>query len=102
MSLISKKLELIKLLKDLFIQDGYENAFDSELKEFLKDIELNDVPSNFTTFYLDNNKDESEISYDIKFNKDILHQSRLVNYFNGDFAKSKIEKDLNNFEKIKK
>jgi hypothetical protein len=32
-----------------------------------------------------------------------LHQSRLINYFNGDFAKSKIEKDLNNFlKKIKK
>ena len=39
----------------------------------------------------------------IKFNKDILHQSKLVNYFNGDFAKSKIEKDLNNFlKKIKR
>ena len=40
---------------------------------------------------------------DIKFNKDILYQSKLVNYFNGDFAKSKIEKDLNNFlKKIKR
>ena len=36
-------------------------------------------------------------------NKDILHQSKLVNYFNGDFAKSKVEKDLNNYlKKIKK
>ena len=40
---------------------------------------------------------------DIEFNKDILHQSKLINYFNGDFARSKIEKDLNNFlKKIKK
>ena len=32
-----------------------------------------------------------------------MHQSKLVNYFNGDFAKSKIEKDLDNFlKKIKK
>ena len=39
----------------------------------------------------------------MKYNKDILHQSKLVNYFNGDFAKSKIEKDLDNFlKKIKK
>ena len=38
-------------------------------------------------------------SRNIKFNKDILHQSKLVNYFNGDFAKSKIEKDLNNYLK---
>ena len=100
---INKKLELIKLLKDLFIKDGYSNAFDSELKEFLVEIESDEVPSNFTTFYSNHVKDEDEELNDIQFSKDILHQSRLVNYFNGDFAKSKIEKDLNNFlKKIKK
>tara|TARA_B100001057_G_scaffold308313_1_gene308412 strand:- start:2196 stop:3968 length:1773 start_codon:yes stop_codon:yes gene_type:complete len=100
---INKKLELIKLLKDLFIKDGYSNAFDIELKEFLEKINPNDVPSNFTTFYFDSIKQESEELKNIKFDKDILHQSKLVNYFNGDFAKSKIEKDLNNFlRKIKK
>ena len=101
---ISKKVELIKLLKDLFNKDGYSNAFDIELKEFLEKIDPNDVPSNFTTFYFESiKKEDSEESKDIKINKDILHQSKLVNYFNGDFAKSKIEKDLNNFlKKIKK
>ena len=39
----------------------------------------------------------------IKYNNKILHQSKLVNYFNGDYAKSKIEEDVNKFlEKIKK
>ena len=100
---VPKKLELIKLLKDLFIKDGYTNAFDSELKEILENIEFDKIPSNFTTFYLNYIENENEELEDIKFNKDILHQSRLVNYFNGDFAKSKIEKDLNNFlKKIKK
>ena len=101
---IDKKLELIKLLKDLFNKDGYSNAFDIKLKEFLEKINSNDVPSNFTTFYFESiKKDDNEEPKDIKINKDILHQSKLVNYFNGDFAKSKIEKDLNNFlKKIKK
>ncbi|MDA9678258.1 hypothetical protein N9T44_01210 [Candidatus Pelagibacter sp.] len=100
---INKKFKLIKLLKDLFIKDGYSNAFDDELKEFLKEINPNDVPSNFTTFYLTYTEEENKELSDIRFNKDILHQSRLINYFNGDFAKSKIEKDLNNFlKKIKK
>ena len=100
---LNKKFELIKLLKDLFIKDGYSNAFDNELREILEDIKPDDVPSNFTTFYTKYLKGESKELNDIKFNKDILHQSRLVNYFNGDFAKSKIEKDLNNFlKKIKK
>ena len=98
-----KKLEFIKLLKDLFTKDGYSNAFDAELKEILEKIEPNDVPSNFTTFYSNNLKEEKQELNDIKFNNDILHQSRLVNYFNGDFAKSKVEKDLDNFlKKIKK
>ena len=98
-----KKLEFLKLLKDLFIKDEYSNAFDIELKQTLETIEPDDVPSNFTTFYFDNIQEESVELKDIKFNKDILHQSRLVNYFNGDFAKSKIEKDLDNFlKKIKK
>ena len=99
----NKQLELIKLLKDLFIKDGYSNAFDIELREFLEKINPDEVPSNFTTFYSKYIKTNNEELNDIKFNKDILHQSRLVNYFNGDFAKSKIEKDLNNFlKKIKK
>ena len=100
---IDKKFELIKLLKDLFIKAGYPNAFENELRKFLEEIDVNDVPSNFTKFYSDNIKQEDKELSSIKFNKDILHQSRLVNYFNGDFAKSKIEKDLNNFlKKIKK
>ena len=100
---INKKFEMLKLLKDLFIKDGYANAFDKELKRFLEEIELDEVPSNFSTFYLNYIKEENTELNNIKYNKDILHQSRLVNYFNGDFAKSKIEKDLNNFlKKIKK
>jgi hypothetical protein len=32
-----------------------------------------------------------------------LHQSKLINYFNGDYSNSKIEKDINNYlKKIKK
>ena len=100
---VSKKLELIKLLKDLFIEDDYANAFDSELKKFLKSIKLDEVPSNFTSFYFTYLENEVKEQDDIRYNKDILHQSKLVNYFNGDYTKSKIEKDLNNYlKKIKK
>ena len=100
---IANKLELIKILKDLFIKDNYKNAFDEQLVLLLENINPEEVPSNFTTFYFTYLKNEEEQKKDIKFNKDILHQSRLVNYFNGDYAKSKIEKDLNGFlKKIKK
>ena len=99
----NKKLELMKLLKDLFIKDNYANAFDNELKKFLSTINSDEVPSNLTTFYFNYLAEEKDELNNIKFNKDILHQSKLVNYFNGDFAQSKIEKDLNNYlKKIKK
>jgi|TARA_Y100000389_G_scaffold3444_1_gene3347 hypothetical protein len=100
---VNKKLGLIKILKDLFIKDNYSNAFDDELKKFLKNINPEEVPTKFTTFYFNNLKDKTKRTKNIRFNKDILHQSKLVNYFNGDFAKSKIEKELNSFlKKIKK
>ena len=100
---IAKKLELIELLKNLFIKNNYPNAFDDEMKKFLSEIDPEEVPPNFTTFYFDYLQNENKTLSEIKYNKDILHQSKLTNYFNGDFAKSKIEKDLNNFlKKIKK
>ena len=73
------------------------------LKNLLEDINPSAVPSNFTRFYQNNIKKSENENKKIKFNNDILHQSKLVNYFNGDYAKSKIEKDVNNFlKKIKK
>ena len=97
------KLELAKILKDIFESEGIGNAFDLELEKLLKKIDEVDVPSNFTTFYKQNIKDDVIINKKIKYNNKILHQSKLVNYFNGDYAKSKIEEDLNKFlKKIKK
>ena len=97
------KIELIKILKDIFESEGIGNAFDIELKNFLKQIDIEDVPSNFTTFYNEHKNDKEIINKKIKYNNKILHQSKLVNYFNGDYAKSKIEEDLNKYlKKIKK
>ena len=98
-----EKLKLLKLLKDLFKKDNINNAFDLELKKFLEKFNPIDVPDNLTSFYYTNIEIKENNENDIKFNKDILHQSKLVNYFNGDYSKSKIEKDINNFlKKIKK
>ena len=97
------KLELMKILKDIFKSEGIEDAFDEELRKSLKQIEETDVPSNFTTFYNQYIKNDEIINKKIKYNNKILHQSKLVNYFNGDYAKSKIEEDLDKFlKKIKK
>ena len=97
------KLELIKNLKNIFVKEGISNAFDAELRKFLNQINKDDVPSNFTTFYNNYTKIDEVIDRKIRLNNKILHQSKLINYFNGDYAKSKIEEDLNKFlKKIKK
>ena len=93
----------MKTLKDAFKKDKIGNAFDEELKRILNQISEDDVPSNYTTFYNIYSKTEKVSDKKIKFNNKILHQSKLVNYFNGDYAKSQIEQDLEKFlKKIKK
>ena len=101
---MTEKLKLLKLLKKSFKDDNINNAFDTELKKFLEEINPTDIPDNLTSFYYTNIEIKKEtIENDIKFNKEILHQSKLINYFNGDYSKNKIEKDLENYlKKIKK
>ena len=98
-----EKLKLLKTLKKLFKDDDINEAFDFELKFFLDQIDPSDVPDNLTSFYYTNIIIKKNLEKKIKFNNGVIHQSKLINYFNGDYAKSKIEKDLNNFlKKIKK
>ena len=99
----NEKLKLLKILKELFKKDNLANAFDVELKNFLNDIDPAEVPDNLTSFYYTNIEIEKNLEKKIKFNNNIIHQSKLLNYFNGDYSKSKIEKDLNNIlKKVKK
>ena len=98
-----KKLKLLRILKNSFKKDNLDNAFDVELKKFLVEIDPTEIPDNLTSFYYTNIELDNNLPTEIKYNNDVMHQSRLINYFNGDYAKSKIEKDVNNFlKRIKK
>jgi len=100
---IENKLLLINALKNSFISEGIENAFDIELRAFLKEIDIDNVPSNFTSFY-NNYIDEDKMELtNIKINNKILHQSKLINYFKGDGSLKNTTKNLNDLlKKIKK
>ena len=100
---IENKLQLMNALKNSFKNDGIENAFNIELKTFLRNIEEDKVPSNFTTFY-QNNLDVEEMEQEnIKINNKILHQSKLINYLKLEKSKKDPTKDINDFlKKIKK
>ena len=58
------KIELTKILKDLFIKDGIKDAFKDELSKILKEIDIYEVPSNYTNFYYEfTSKEKNEESF---------------------------------------
>ena len=98
-----EKLKLLKILKESFEKDNLTNAFDNELKKFLNEMNPIDIPDNLTSFYYTNIEIIKKDQKKIKFSKDVIHQSKLINYFDGDYSKLKLEKDLQNFlKKLKK
>jgi len=100
---IEKKLLLINALKNSFKNEGIENAFDLELKVFLKKIKKEEVPANFKSFYNKYIVEEKTELTSIKINNKVLHQSKLINYFKGERSSKNTTKDLNDLlKKIKK
>ena len=100
---IKNRLELINALKNSFKNEGIENAFDVELRAFLKEINKDEVPSKYTSFYNKYLDEDTKKLTNIKINNKILHQSKLINYFKGDESVKKITKDLNDsLKRIKK
>ena len=99
----SEKIKLIKLLKDLFQNDGISEAFDTKLSEFLEEINEEEVPSDYIAFYNSNKKLNTLELTKIKFNNKIIHQSKILNYFQEDSNLKNTEKDLESIlKKIKK
>ena len=100
----NKKLEFMNALKNSFINEGIKNAFDEQLRIFLKGIDINEISSNYSAFYEKYITTEDKIALtNIKINNKILHQSKLINYFKGDILPKNINKDLNDLlKKIKK
>jgi len=100
---IETKLLLINALKNSFKNEGIENAFDIELRAFLKEIEKEEVTSNFTSFYNRYIDDDKTKLTSIKINNKVLHQSKLINYLKAENINNDVTKDLNTFlKKIKK
>ena len=90
-------------LKNSFKNDGLENAFNKELISFLEEIDLDQVPPNYVSFYENNIKEEKSELKKIKINNKVLHQSKLINYFREKKSNKNVEKDLKDLlKKIKK
>ena len=86
-----------------YIKDDIENAFNKELKKILATIDEKEIPSNYSSFYFDNLKEETLKEKNIKINNKIIHQSKLLNYFEKKYDINKVDEDLNKLLKsIKK
>ena len=98
----AQRIELLKMLKDSFEEENIGNAFNDELRKFLIKIDKDEIPSNYTDFYVLNSKEDNQIKNNIKFNNKILHQSKLIKYFEDNNSKN-FTKEVNDFlKKIKK
>ena len=84
-------------MKQLFEDNKIGLAFDLELNNFLKEIEIDNVPSDYLSFYNNYSKNQNSEFKKIEYNNNILHQSKWVNYFRGDYSKSEIQEDLKKF-----
>ena len=91
------KLKFLQLLKQLFEDDKIGLAFDIELNNFLNEIEIYNVPSDYLSFYNNYSKNQNSEFKKIKYNNNILHQSKWVNYFRGDYSQSEMQEDLKKF-----
>ena len=95
----SKKISILKDLKESFKKSGTENAFEIKLSKFLMNIDEDSVPSNYTKFYKKNLKSSSISTKSIKINNKVIHQSKLLKYFSGEASLDETKKNLENIFK---
>ena len=99
---IERKINLVFLLKDLFVKDEIYFIYADELSDILKSISIEEIPEEYSEVvnqYLD-----QEIKNKIKFDNEILHRSKVIKHFLDDNeVKARTEKDLKSvYKKIKR
>ena len=100
---VKEKLDLAYKLKESFSNDAIPNAFNVELSKVLKEIQIEDVPANYSEFFEKNLIAEKVKLSKIKFNNKIIHQSKLLNYLSDNSEVDEIEKDIDDLlKKIRK
>ena len=100
---VNELLDLSFKLKESFIKDNIGNAFNNKLKEILVAINEQEVSSNYSSFYFKNTNTKTLKEKYIKINNKIIHQSKLLKFFQQNYEIKKFEDDLNKLLKsIKK
>ena len=77
---IENKLSLLSRLNNSFENSNFKKSFDDELSQLLKKMDKNEIPAKFLSFYQTNLVTEENKKNKIKFNNEVFHQSKVLNY----------------------
>ena len=99
---IERKINLAFLLKDLFLKDKIYLVYADELSNILKSINTNDIPEGYSDVV--NQHLNKKLNYEVKFDNEILHRSKVIKHFlEDDVKKTRTEKDFKSiYKKIKR
>ena len=78
---LENKLLILSKLSKSFEESNFKNSFDDELSKILREIDKKEIPSRYISFYQSNLITDKNKKNKIKFNNEIFHQSKVLNYF---------------------
>ena len=94
---------MLSKLNNSFEKSNFKKSFDDELSKLLKKMDKEEIPSKFSSFYLNNLVTDANKKNKIKFNDEVFHQSKVLNYFLNKQSLPKTQKLTDNLlSKIKK
>ncbi len=100
---LENKLSLLSKLNNSFENSNYKKSFDDELSKLLKKMDKKEIPVKFSDFYQTNLITEENRKNKIKFNNEVFHQSKVLNYFLNKQSLPKTQKLTDNLlSKMKK
>ena len=79
-----------------FEKSNLKKSFDDELSKLLKKMDKEEIPSKFSSFYQNNLITDANKKNKIKFNDEVFHQSKVLNYFLNKNSLTKTQKLTNN------
>ena len=100
---LENKLSLLSKLNNSFENSSFKKSFDDELSKLLKKMDKKEIPLKFSDFYKINLITEENRKNKIKFNNEVFHQSKVLNYFLNKQSLPKTQKLTDNLlSKMKK
>ncbi len=77
---LKKKLLFLTNLSNSFEKANFKKSFDDELSKILNKFNKKEIPSQYLSFYRNNLVTDENKKNKIKFNNEIFHQSKVLDY----------------------